>query len=108
MSDCVRFYFEVDDDVVSSKGGAAGATNYVTGIYNQVAALYANESINTVVSEIFNWTTNSPYSSTTSSGMLSQFQSYRNNWNGDLYPSCCPIRYQRRHRRLLLRHLRVQ
>ena len=84
LSDCVRFYFEVDDDVVSSKGGAAGATNYVTGIYNQVAALYANESINTVVSEIFNWTTNSPYSSTTSSGMLSQFQSYRNNWNGDL------------------------
>ncbi|MCO6480426.1 MAG: T9SS type A sorting domain-containing protein [Phaeodactylibacter sp.] len=84
LSDCVRFYFEVDDDIVTNKGGAAGATNFVTGIYNQVATLYANESINTAVSEIFTWTTNSPYSSTTSSGMLSQFQSYRNNWNGDL------------------------
>ncbi len=84
LTDCVRFYFEVDDDIVSNKGGAAGAASYVTGIYNQVATLYANESINTAISEIFTWTTNSPYSSSTSSGMLTQFQNYRNSWNGDL------------------------
>ena len=51
LSDCVGLYFEVDDDVVTDKGGAAGATNYVTGVYNQVATLYANESINTVVTK---------------------------------------------------------
>ncbi|MCB0598447.1 MAG: T9SS type A sorting domain-containing protein [Lewinellaceae bacterium] len=87
LSDCVGLYFEVDDDVVTDKGGAAGATNYVTGVYNQVATLYANESINTVVTQIFAWTTNSPYSSTSSSGMLSQFQGYwgsSGSWPGAL------------------------
>ena len=84
LSDCVRFYFEVDNDITNSKGGTSGATNFVTGMYNQVAAIYSNENINTVISEIFVWTTNSPYNSSTSGGMLSQFQNFRTNWNGDL------------------------
>lgn len=84
LTDCVRFYFEVDDDIVSNKGGATGATNYTTGIYNQVATLYDNENINTSVSEIFVWTTSAPYSSSSSSGMLADFQQFRNGWNGDL------------------------
>ena len=87
LSDCVGLYFEVDDDVVTDKGGAVGATNYVTGVYNQVATLYANESINTVLTQVFAWTTNSPYSSTSSSGMLSQFQGYwgsSGSWPGAL------------------------
>jgi hypothetical protein len=84
--DCVRLYFEVDYDIYQNKGGTQGATNYVTGIYNEVATLYANESINTSLSEIFVWNTTSPFSSNSSSGMLSDFQSYHNNssWNGDL------------------------
>jgi hypothetical protein len=84
LSDCVRLYYEVDYDIFQSKGGTQGATNYVTGIANEVATLYANENINTVVSEIFVWSSTSPYSSSSSSGMLSDFQSYRNGVNGDL------------------------
>jgi hypothetical protein len=84
LSDCVRFYYEVDYDIFQNKGGTQGATNYVTGIANEVATLYANENINTVVSEIFVWSSTSPYSSSSSSGMLSDFQSYRNGVNGDL------------------------
>ncbi len=84
LTDCVRFYFEVDYDIYQNKGGTTGATNYVTGLYNQVGTLYANESINTSISEIFVWSSTSPYSSTSSSGMLSQFQNYRTSWNGDL------------------------
>ncbi len=82
--DCVRFYFEVDDDITSNKGGINNTTAFVTGMYNQVATIYSNENINTVISEIFIWTTNSPYSSSSSSGMLNQFQGFRTNWNGDL------------------------
>lgn len=84
LSDCVRLYFEVDYDIFQNKGGTQGATNYTTGIFNEMATLYANENINTVISEIFVWTSTSPYSSTSSSGMLSDFQNYRNSWNGDL------------------------
>lgn len=84
LSDCVRLYYEVDYDIFQNKGGTQGATNYVTGIANEVATLYANENINTVVSEIFVWSSTSPYSSSSSSGMLSDFQNYRNGVNGDL------------------------
>ena len=86
LSDCVRLYFEVDHDIFIDKGGTAGATNYVTGIYNQVATLYANENINTVISEIVVWDVTSPFSSGSSSGMLNDFQAFHNNssWNGDL------------------------
>lgn len=84
LSDCVRMYFEVDYDIYLNKGGTQGATNYVTGIFNEMATLYANESINTSISEIFVWSSTSPYSSSSSSGMLSDFQGYRNGFNGDL------------------------
>ena len=86
LTDCVRMYFEADHDIFQDKGGVQQTINFVTGIYNQVATLYANESINTVVSEIVVWDQPSPYSSNSSSGMLSDFQSFHNNssWNGDL------------------------
>lgn len=82
--DCVRIYFEVDNDIVVNKGGVTGATNYVTGIFNQVATLYANENVSVVISQIFAWSTASPYNSTSSAGMLTQFQNYRTTFNGDL------------------------
>jgi len=84
--DCVRLYFEVDYDIYQDKGGTQGATNYTTGIYNEVATLYANESINTSLSAIVVWSSTSPFSSSSSSGMLSDFQAHHTNssWNGDL------------------------
>ena len=59
--DCVRLYIEIDDDIVTDKGGATPATNYITGLFNQVIVLYNNESINMSINEILAWTTNSPY-----------------------------------------------
>jgi hypothetical protein len=86
LSDCVDLYYEVDFDIYQDKGGTTGATNYTTGIHNEVATLYANENINTQISTIFVWNQTSPFSSTSSSGMLSDFQAYHNNssWVGDL------------------------
>ena len=84
LSDCVRFYYEVDKDIHDNKGGVSGATNYVTGLGNQVATLYANENINTEISEIKVINTSSPYNGSSSSQMLNQFQANTNNWNGDL------------------------
>ncbi len=81
---CVRIYFEVDYDIFQNKGGTNGATDYVTGIFNQVAALYTKDNMKLIVSQIFVWTNPSPYSGTSSSQLLSQFQQYRTNFNGDL------------------------
>nr|MBK7790372.1 T9SS type A sorting domain-containing protein [Saprospiraceae bacterium] len=84
LSDCVKMYFEVDNNIFTNKGGMTPTLNYITGLYNQVKTLYNNESINTVASEIFVWSTTSPYTGTTSSAMLNQFLAYRSGFNGNI------------------------
>ncbi|MCB0644230.1 MAG: hypothetical protein KDC44_21450, partial [Phaeodactylibacter sp.] len=84
VGDCIRLYIEVDNDIHNQKGGVTAATNYATGLLNEVITLYANETINAVVSQIVVWDVTSPYSSTSSSGMLSDFQANISSINGDL------------------------
>ena len=84
LTDCVRLYIEVDYDIYQDKGSTQNVTNFVTGIMNQVSTVYANENINTSLSPLVIWTSSSPYSSSQSSGMLSDFQNYRNSFDGDL------------------------
>ena len=85
MVRCTRLYIEVDYDIYTGKGSSLTAVNnFVTGIYNQVGALYANENISTTISDIVVWTQASPYNATSSTGMLNAFTSYRQGFNGDL------------------------
>ncbi|HRJ14134.1 MAG TPA: zinc-dependent metalloprotease [Saprospiraceae bacterium] len=81
---CTRIYFEVDYDIFTDKGGTAGAISYVTALFNQVAALYANENIGIAISEIFVWTTNSPYMGSNPGTLLNQIQTLRTQFNGHL------------------------
>ncbi|PHN04427.1 zinc-dependent metalloprotease [Flavilitoribacter nigricans] len=83
-NDCVRVYFEVDNDIFRDKGSVAKATDYVTGLFNEVAVLYANENINVIISEIFIWDSASPYSGSSSGALLSQFQNYRKSFDGEI------------------------
>ncbi len=82
--DCVRVYIEIDDDIVTQKGGAEPATNYITGLFNQSIVLYNAESINMMVSEIYAWTTPSPYNGSSSGAMLNAFQDYTGEFNGNV------------------------
>jgi hypothetical protein len=81
---CVSVYLEVDHDIYQAKGGTTGSVNYITGLFNEVATLYANENVTINISEILLWNTSSPYSGSSSSTLLNQFQSYRTSFNGDL------------------------
>jgi len=82
--DCVRVYIEIDDDIVTEKGGAGPATNYITGLFNQSITLYNNETVSMTISEIKAWTTNSPYTGNTSSAMLSSYQANTGDFNGNI------------------------
>ena len=82
--DCIRVYIEIDDDIVSNKGGATPATNYITGLFNEVITLYANDGLDMTISEILAWDTPAPYSGGSSSAMLSSYQSNTGAFNGDL------------------------
>ncbi|WP_421798105.1 M12 family metallo-peptidase [Haliscomenobacter sp.] len=80
---CVRLYLEVDNDVFIDKGGQDGTLQYVTGIFNQVAALYANENIRLSLSQVFIWNSSSPYTGSDTYTILTQFQRTRTSFNGD-------------------------
>lgn len=82
---CVRLYWEANYDLYLNKGSSVtNVVNYLTGLFNQSNIIYTNDGISRVLSEIFVWSTASPYTGTTTSSLLSQFQSYRNSFNGDL------------------------
>jgi hypothetical protein len=82
--DCVRLYLEIDDDIVTQKGGATPATNYITGLFNQSIVLYTNESVNVMINEIYAWVTVSPYTGSSSSAMLTSFQNLTGEFNGNV------------------------
>jgi hypothetical protein len=85
LSDCVRIYLEVDNDIYVDKGSSIpSVTTFITGLFNQVATMYANEQINVVLSPLVIWTQPSPYNSTSSSGMLNAFLANTGAFDGDL------------------------
>jgi len=59
---CVEMYLEITNDIFQDKGGAQQTSNYITGLFNQVIALYDAEDINMTINEINIWTQNDPYS----------------------------------------------
>lgn len=82
--DCVKVYIECDYALYQNKGSTTNVVNWITAVYNNVATLYANESINTTISEIFVWTTQDSYSKTNSVTALEQFKAARPTFNGNL------------------------
>jgi len=83
----VQVYFECDFKLYVDKGSnTTNVTNYVTGLFNQVAALYANENVGIAISQIYVWTSTDPYASLTSTGaVLNSFRTTRGtNFTGNL------------------------
>lgn len=80
----IRIYLETEFDIFQTKGSIGAVENFVLGIFNQVAMLYENENIEITLSDLFIWNTPDPYTANTTAGLLSQFQSHRTFFNGDL------------------------
>ncbi|WP_162903394.1 zinc-dependent metalloprotease [Taibaiella koreensis] len=81
---CVKVFLECDYALNTNKGGVAGATNFITAVFNNIAVLYANESITTAVSQVMVWTSQDPYSTTNSNTALNTFRTTRTTFNGDI------------------------
>jgi hypothetical protein len=80
----VGIYIEADFDLFQNRGSVANVTSYVAAFFNQSATLYSNEGIPIVISQIFVWTSPSPYTGASSGAVLTQFQTFRNAFSGDL------------------------
>lgn len=81
---CVKVFIEADFDLFQNRGSVGETVNFVTAVFNQSAALYSNEGIPISISEIFVWTSPSPYNGGNSQQQLGQFQSVRTSFNGDI------------------------
>ncbi len=80
---CVRMYFETDYSLYTNKGSVANVRNYMTGLFNQTATLYANDTIPVAMSQLVIWDVPSPYVPTSSTTMLNGFKARRTVYNGD-------------------------
>lgn len=83
----VSVYFECDYKLFTDKGSSTtNVTNYITGLFNQVSTLYANENVGIAISQIYVWTSPDPYQSYGStSSVLNAFRSTKGtNFNGNL------------------------
>lgn len=82
---CVRIYVEANFDVFQNRGSnIVNVVSFVAGFFNQSATIYANEAIPISLSELFIWTSPSPYTGTDNQTLLGQFQAFRNSFDGDL------------------------
>lgn len=83
----VQVYFECDYKLFTDKGSSTtNVSNYVTGLFNQIATLYANENIGIAISQIYVWTSTDPYVGYNStSAVLNAFRQTRGtSFNGNL------------------------
>lgn len=81
----VRIYIEAGFALYEAKGDISNTTNYITGFFNVVNALYEEEEVSSQISEIFIWTTADPYPTSSSSEALNTFKDrLEGNFNGDI------------------------
>ncbi|MBK7108506.1 MAG: GEVED domain-containing protein [Chitinophagales bacterium] len=81
---CPKVYLEADYDLYVNKGSVTSTSNYLTSIFNNSAAIYANEDVPIEISEIFVWNTADSYSTATSFNALTDFKINRPTFNGDI------------------------
>ena len=81
---CVTVYLECDYALFLNKQGTENTVNWITAVYNNVAALYENEEINVLISEIFVWNIADPYSKSNAATAINQFRNLRLSYNGDV------------------------
>jgi Metallo-peptidase family M12/Fibronectin type III domain/SprB repeat/Reprolysin family propeptide len=83
----VSVYVEADNSIYTGNGSnTINVGNYVTGVFNILATIYANENIHTHIREIKVWTVADPYvSATNTATALNLFNTQMSTgFNGDL------------------------
>ena len=83
-----KVYIEADYDLYLNKGSVTNTSDYLTGIFNNSATIYANDGITVEISEIYVWTSSDGYASGSSYSALTDFMDYRTSFTGDVAHLC--------------------
>ncbi|TDR42581.1 reprolysin family propeptide [Tahibacter aquaticus] len=74
---CATEWLETEYDIYQNRGSLQATTNYITGVFNNSATLYANSGISLRLQQSYVWTTNDPYNGSASVANMNSFQNYR-------------------------------
>lgn len=74
---CATEWLEAEYDIFQSKGSVQAVTEYLTGVFNNSSALYANDGIKLKLSQLYVWTTPDPYNGSDTGSNLTSFQRFR-------------------------------
>lgn len=80
----VKCYLETEYDIYQDRGNTSSVESFISGIFNQVSTIYYNDGIYINLSEIYIWTTEDPYTATTTENLLEQYQNRKTSINGDV------------------------
>lgn len=80
----IRIYLEADYQLYRNRGSVQATLDYLTGVFNLVAALYANEQIDLVLSKVMVWATPDDYTNRNSDVVLEHFRQNRRGARADL------------------------
>lgn len=81
---CIELYLETDYGIYEFYESISWLEFSIISLFNQLALVYAEEGVRILLSELYVWTSPDPYTGTNVNGFLSQFQSVRTSFNGDL------------------------
>lgn len=84
IPNCVRIYYEIAYQPYLNNGSDTTATlNWITGVHNNIATLYANDNIQISLSEVLIWTVQDPFVYDFQENLY-YFRNFRPAFNGDL------------------------
>lgn len=82
---CISMYYEIDYDTYQANGSNVYANaDWLMGLFNNVQTLYANETVTIALKSIFIWTTQDPYTGSSSSDYRDMFANIHPNFDGDV------------------------
>ena len=82
---CTSIYFEIENDIYLAGGSNTTTTaNWMASVFNNVQTIFNNDGITTAIKSLYIWTSPDPYTGSTSSDYLYQFNNVRPVFDGDL------------------------
>lgn len=83
-TNCVRIYYEIAyQPYLDNNSDNTATLNWITGVHNNIATLYANDDIQIALSDVLVWTNQDPYINDYETN-LSDFRNNRLAFDGDL------------------------
>jgi hypothetical protein len=74
---CATEWLEAEYDIYQNKGSLQAVSDFLTGVFNNSSALYANDGITLQLSYLYIWTSEDPYNGSDTSSNLASFQQQR-------------------------------